>query len=199
MTARSFLTARAALAVTAFVLSGCQADGRAAAAAGSVTRPASSPRAAIDHFLQFYFHEYGSGLPTEDERVVLSAMVTREFAAALEAVARAEACAYGEHGGTEPPLIEGDLFSSLFEKANGVLGTTEVSNDGQAAQYTLHFEYRTPGNTGEVSKWQDDVQLVRIDGAWLIDDFVHRGDWQFSSPGSVKFMLTEMSGLCAER
>jgi hypothetical protein len=199
MTARSCPTACTVLAVATFALGGCQADGRATAAADSVARPASSPRAAIDRFLQFYFHEYGSGLPTEGERVVLSAMVTREFAAALEAAARAESCAYSEHEGTEPPLIQGDLFSSLFEKANGVLAIIEVSNDGSTAQYTLHFEYRTPGDAGQVSKWQDSVQLVRIDAVWLIDDFIHRGDWQFSSPGSVKAMLTDTSGLCAER
>jgi hypothetical protein len=199
MTARSYLAGCTVLAVAAFALSGCQADGRAAAAADPVARSAPSPRAVIDRFLQFYLHEYGSGLPTEGQRVVLSSMVTREFAAALEAAARAESCAYSEHEGTEPPLIQGDLFSSLFEKANGVLGIDEVSNDGQTAQYTLHFEYRTPGDAGQVSRWQDGVQLVRIDGAWLIDDFMHRGDWQFSSPGSVKSMLTEMSGLCAER
>jgi hypothetical protein len=126
-------------------------------------------------------------------------MVTREFSAALEAAARAERCAHRKHQGTEPPLVQGDLFSSLFEQASGVLGINEVSNDGKAAEYTLDFEYRTPGDPGQVSKWHDGVQLVLIDGAWLIDDFIHRGDWQFTSQGSVKSMLTATAGLCAER
>jgi hypothetical protein len=129
----------------------------------------------------------------------LSPMVTREFSAALEAAARAERCAHRKHQGTEPPLVQGDLFSSLFEQASGVLGINEVSNDGKAAEYTLDFEYRTPGDPGQVSKWHDGVQLVLIDGAWLIDDFIHRGDWQFTSQGSVKSMLTATAGLCAER
>jgi hypothetical protein len=43
------------------------------------------------------------------------------------------------------------------------------------------------------------VHLVRIDGAWLIDDFMHRGEWQFTSQGSVKSMLTATAELCVER
>jgi hypothetical protein len=96
-------------------------------------------------------------------------------------------------------LIQGDLFSSLFEKANAVLGINEDSNDGATAEYTLDFEYRTPGDPGQVSKWHDGVHLVRIDGAWLIDDFMHRGEWQFTSQGSVKSMLTATADLCVER
>ena len=204
MTARSRLTVCTTVAVAAFALGGCQSDRRAAAASGpaaadTVAQPASTPRATIDRFLQFYFHEYRSGLPGEGERAALSPMVTREFSAALEAAARAESCAYRKHQGTEPPLIQGDLFSSLFEKANGVLGINEVSNDGATAEYTLDFEYRTPGDPGQVSQWHDSVQLVRIDGAWLIDDFMHRGDWQFTSQGSVKSMLNATAGLCMER
>jgi len=204
MTARSCFAVCTVFAVAAFALGGCRSDGPAVAASGpavadSVTQPASSPRAAIDRFLQFYFHEYRSGLPSERERAALSPMVTRGFSAALEAAAHAERCAYGKHQGTEPPLIQGDLFSSLFEKANAVLGINEDSNDGATAEYTLDFEYRTPGDPGQVSKWHDGVHLVRIDGAWLIDDFMHRGEWQFTSQGSVKSLLTATADLCVER
>jgi len=204
MTACSCLTVCTAFAVAAFVLGGCQSDGPAVAAsrpavAGSVTQPASSPRVAIERFLQFYFHEYRSGLPSERERAALSPMVTREFSAALEVAAHAERCAHRKHQGTEPPLIQGDLFSSLFEKASSALRINEVSNDGATAEYTLDFEYRTPGDPGQVPKWHDSVQLVRIDGAWLIDDFMHRGEWQFTSHGSVKSILTATADLCVER
>lgn len=204
MTERSRLTVCTVFAVAAFVLGGCQPDRHAAAAsepaaADPVAQPASGPRATIDRFLQFYFDDYRSGMPSEGERAALSPMVTLEFLAALEAAARSESCAYRRHQGAEPPLIQGDLFSSLFEKASGVLGINEVSNDGMAAEYTLDFEYRTPGEPGQVLKWHDGVQLVRSEGAWLIDDFVHRGDWQFTSQGSVKSMLTAVAGLCVGR
>jgi hypothetical protein len=40
---------------------------------------------------------------------------------------------------------------------------------------------------------------VRVGDAWLIDDFIHRGDWQFMSKGSVKAMLIDTAQLCVER
>lgn len=187
-------------ALSALLLPGCQATPYGPRAPRTVTaeRPAS-PRDAVDGFLQFYFHGYRTGLPTASERAALAPLVTPQFSAVLESAARAERCAYARHQGTEPPLIQGDVFSSLFEKANGVLGINEVANDGATAEYTLDFEYRTPSDPGQVSKWQDGVRLEHVGDAWLIDDFIHRGDWQFTSRGSVKAMLHDTSQLCVER
>jgi len=38
--------------------------------------------------------------------------------------------------------------------------------------------------------------LRSIEGRWLIDDFIHGGDWQFSVPGSMKRMLRDVAKLC---
>jgi hypothetical protein len=189
-----------AAVMAALALPGCQTGQyespapRTANAAGP-----ASPRDALDRFLQFYLHGYGSGVPNATERTALAPLLTPQFSAALESAAQAEQCAYARHQGTEPPLIQGDVFSSLFEKANGVLGINEVANDGMIAEYTLDLEYRTPGNPGQASKWQDGARLVRLGDAWLIDDFIHRGEWQFTSQGSVKAMLTGIAQPCIER
>jgi hypothetical protein len=92
-----------------------------------------------------------------------------------------------------------DSVTQPASSPRATISSNEVSSDGATAQYTLDFEYRTPGDTGQVSKWHDGVQLLRIDGAWLIDDFMHRSDWQFTSQGSVKSMPTATADLCVER
>jgi hypothetical protein len=195
---RSIAFTAAALAI--LVLPGCQTNEHASRAPRTfIAASPSSPRDALDRFLQFYLHGYGSGLPNATERATLAPLITPQFSAALEDAARAERCAYARHQGTEPPLIQGDVFSSLFEKANGVRGIDEIANDGAIADYMLDFEYRTRGDPGQASTWQDGVRLVRVGDAWLIDDFIHRGDWQFMSQGSVKAMLISTAQLCVER
>jgi len=194
------LIAFAVAALVTLLLPGCQTNQHEYRAPRTVTAASpASPRDALDRFLQFYLHVYGSGLPDATERAALAPLITPPFAAALESAARAERCASARHRGTEPPLVQGDVFSSLFEKANGVLGINEVANDGATAEYTLDFEYRAPGHPGQVPRWQDGVRLVRVGDAWLIDDFIHRGDWQFTSKGSVKAMLIDTAQLCVER
>jgi hypothetical protein len=115
----------------------------------------AAPRATVDRFLDFYFHEYGSGLPDAAQRATLRPLLTDGLNQAFERAAAAERCAKERSRGQEPPLVQGDVFSSLFEKATAVAGH------------------------------------------WLIDDFVHGGDWQFTVRGSMKAMLQRVAELCA--
>lgn len=62
--------------------------------------------------------------------------------------------------------------------------------------YRLDFEYREPGASQAASTWSDEVILQLVDGRWLIDDFVHGGDWQFTTRGSVKAMLLGVAAIC---
>jgi hypothetical protein len=40
---------------------------------------------------------------------------------------------------------------------------------------------------------------VRIGDAWLVDDVVHGGNWNFSAKGSVKSQLLAIAALCTTR
>jgi hypothetical protein len=202
------LQCAAPLLTTVLVLAGCQtvppSPGTApgsASAASAPAPPASNsvgPRATIDRFLEFYFHAYRSGLPVAAERATLAALVTPEFSASLDGAARAERCAHDQHQGTEPPLLQGDLFSSLFEKANGILAITQTEDAGNAIEYALQFEYRLPDSATAETTWTDSVRLRLVDDEWLVDDFIHRGDWDFASKGSVRAMLDDIAQLCVD-
>jgi len=139
----------------------------------------------------------GSGLPDAAQRTALRPLLTDELAAALERAAVAERCASEQASGREPPLIQGDIFSSLFEKATAVVGIDQGPTNGRRLTYRLHFEWREP-NAAEASvTWTDEVTLQAVDGRWLIDDFVHGGDWQFTVKGSMKKMLLGVAELCS--
>jgi hypothetical protein len=158
---------------------------------------ASGPRATVDRFLDFYFHEYGSGLPDAAQRATLRPLLSDDLTGALESAAAAERCASEQARGQEPPLIQGDIFSSLFEKATAVVGIDQGPTDGRRLSSRLHFEWREPGAAEASVTWTDEVTLQAVDGRWLIDDFVHGGDWQFTVKGSMKKMLLDVAALCS--
>lgn len=190
------------LALLSFALAaaGCRTPAPAEAgvipARAASATAASTPRARIDGFLQLYLHDYGSALPDDAVRARLAPMLTPAFNAALAGAAEAERCAFARHQGAEPPLIQGDVFSSLFEKANAVRGMRESANDGSRATWALDFAYEDPASGAAPFNWQDDVLLVRVGNDWLIDDFVHRGEWEFSSRGSVRTGLEAVARAC---
>jgi hypothetical protein len=159
----------------------------------------AGPRAALDAFLDYYFHTYRTGLPDAAERAALAPQASPAFNAALEQAAAAERCAQARHKGTEPPLIQGDLFSSLFEKATAVAAVTAAREEPAQIDYTITFEYRTPVAAPPAVQWQDTVRLVRSGDAWLVDDVVHGGNWDFSAKGSVKTQLLAVAALCTAR
>lgn len=175
-----------ATVLAALTLSGCK------------TAPAvpDGPRAALDGFLDYYFHTYRTGLPNDAERAALAQKASPAFNAALEQAAAAERCAQARHKGTEPPLIQGDLFSSLFEKATAVESVAVASEEQDQVSFAVSFEYRAPGAAKPEVQWQDTVQLVRSGDAWLVDDVIHGGNWDFSAKGSVKAQLLAVAALC---
>ena len=183
-----------AAAAIAILVTGCQTP--SSPPDGSTTAAAEDARAALDGFLDFYFRGYRTALPDETERAALAPQATDAFNAALEAAANAERCAHALHQGTEPPLIQGDLFSSLFEKATGVQDVAVARADVDRVDYKVGFEYRLPGAAKPEVQWQDTVQLVRTGDAWLLDDVIHGGDWAFSTKGSVKAQLLAVAALC---
>jgi hypothetical protein len=173
----------------------------ALAVGGCVNAPKASAgsRAALDSFLDYYFHAYGSGLPNDAERAALAPRASPAFNAALEQAAAAERCAQAQHKGTEPPLIQGDLFSSLFEKATGVQAVGVAREEAEQVDYAVAFEHRTPDAARPEVQWQDTVRLVRIGDAWLVDDVIHGGNWDFTAKGSVKAQLLAVAALCPAR
>lgn len=158
-----------------------------------------TPQEALEAFLEFYFDGYGSGLPDVDERRALGALLTPDFLQALDAAASADRCARAASQGREPPLVQGDVFSSLFEKATSVVSVEELGSADDAATYALHFEHRPGESARPDARWNDEVKLRRVAGGWRIDDFERGGDWQFMTQGSVKAMLRGIAGLCPSR
>jgi hypothetical protein len=126
-----------------------------------------------------------SGLPDEGEMKAYRAFVCPALATAMDA-ARARQKAYmAQHPDDKPPLVEGDLFSSLFEGPDSAVATaTEV--DGAGARVTMSMRL---GEGDEATRWKDTVLLSREDGIWCIADVSYGGEWPFANKGRLSESL----------
>ena len=81
-----------------------------------------------------------------------------------------------------PPLIEGDLFTSMFEGATGwKLDACTVA--GAAARCPVAFTHAQKGHPPV--NWTDTLLLVNTPQGWRIDDIAYGGGFQFGNTGKL--------------
>ena len=81
-----------------------------------------------------------------------------------------------------PPLIEGDLFSSMFEGATAwKLGACSAS--GTAARCPVNFSYVQAGRPPVT--WTDTLLLVNTAAGWRVDDIAYGAGFQFGNTGKL--------------
>ena len=127
-----------------------------------------------------------TGLPDEAEMKAYRAFLCPPLAAAMDA-ARVRQYAYKQaHPDDKPPLVEGDLFSSLFEGAEVVtpIGTT-VEGEGARVELSMRF-----GLGDQATKWKDTAVLAKDQGSWCLADVEYHGDWPFANKGKLSETLT---------
>jgi hypothetical protein len=123
------------------------------------------PDAAVEAALEAFYARRGSHRDVDRSRLSreLAELLTRAIAAEDEDRARVKASEFPDE---KPMLIEGDIFTGLYEGANR-LDLRQVAIDGARARATVAFE-----NTDYDIAWTDEVLLVDEDG-WKIDDVVY--------------------------
>jgi hypothetical protein len=155
----------------------------------------ATPTAAATSFYRAVLELHVLGVPDEANRRKLAPRLSPGLTD-LFAKADAAEAAYREATRNEvPPIVQGDLFSSLFEGANHLDGVS--CDDGKdRAVCTVELRYEMP-REGEaepqVSRWKDRVTMVPgAPGgapAWVVDDIEYGGDWQFMHKGTLRRLL----------
>jgi len=85
-----------------------------------------------------------------------------------------------------PPLIEGDLFSSMFEGATSTsIGTCKE----QAAKASCIVEQTYNDGKDAPTHWSDTVYLAKTGSDWRVDDIVYGASWDFANKGSLTATL----------
>jgi hypothetical protein len=126
-----------------------------------------------------------SGLPDASEMKAYRAFLCPALADAMDAARTRQQAYIAAHPDDKPPLIEGDLFSSLFEGPD-VVNTAGTSVEGEGARVTLAMR---AGDGDQAPHWKDDLILAREEGVWCIADVEYRGDWPFANKGKLSTTL----------
>lgn len=165
--------------------------------AASVAEAPAAVEAPVKRFVAFYFHSYKRGLPGKSQLPELASFLTPELLELFAAGIRGEAC-YHQNNNGGPPLVEGDLFSSLFEGATSATYRPIVQKSDEA---TFEMEWTNDGrgitSPPEPFVWKDQVLLVRTPSGWRIADFAHLGTWEFMKKWPVSEILRDVAKECA--
>jgi hypothetical protein len=197
---------RSALLVAAVMGCGCSwwrhhhdAPAEAAAPAGEETpsiAPAALPpegeqmRAATTLVTDFYEMRQRlgrTGLPDESEMKAYRAFLCPPLVAAMDAARVRQRAYVAAHPDDKPPLVEGDLFSSLFEGVEvATPAGTEVNGDSARVAMSMRF-----GEGDDAVRWKDAVLLAHDEGSWCIADVEYHGAWPFANKGKLSTTLAE--------
>lgn len=150
--------------------------------------PAAKP--AASDFYQAYLSTAALGVPTAEQRANLAPWLSPALLALLSEAEAAEVRhAAANSGEPQPPLVQGDLFSSLFEGATGV-EVKACKEIEQSAACDIRLSYAPAGQTP--AHWQDILLLVWTDAGWRVDDIEYGGDWPFGNKGTLRQNLHEL-------
>lgn len=160
--------------------------------ASCFSKPAENEniKSAASAFYDVYIKLRPSGVPPKEQIEQFKGVISADLNALLRGAAEAEAAYFAATHGESPPLVEGDLFTSLFEGAESYgVGQCEKQKAETACLVEL-----THGDIGGSStfKWKDRVFVVRENDGWVVDDVEFLGDWQFMHKGRLKELLKEI-------
>jgi hypothetical protein len=142
----------------------------------------------VGAFYNAYITVRPSGVPSEKEQLTFKPYLSASLKKLLKEAATAERRYRTTTQGEVPPLIEGDLFTSLFEGASAF---TVLSCDSRTGSCLIEFSYLDPESKSSTI-WQDKVYLVKDARCWLVDDIEFLGSWQFMHKGRLKDLLKQI-------
>jgi hypothetical protein len=126
----------------------------------------------------------GGGIPDAVTRVRLQPLLSPGLNKMLADAASAEA-RFNAKNKNSPPLIEGDIFSSLFEGPTSVkVGVCR--GDDKIAHCGVNLTHQDPGQ--KPVSWIDTLKLVNS-GGWKIDDVAYDANFAFGNSGTLRDML----------
>ena len=160
--------------------------------AGLKAQPASDPASAINAFYGVYASQQaqGGGIPDATGRVryapVLSPRLNKQLAAAASAQVRLTA----KVKNAVPPMLEGDIFSSLFEGATAwKVGACQGNAKTSRCPVALTYTPPPAQKTSKPANWSDTILLENTPQGWKVDDVMYDAGFAFGNTGRLSSML----------
>ncbi|MGC9953929.1 MAG: hypothetical protein ABSD21_06595 [Rhizomicrobium sp.] len=157
----------------------CLASVALAAVAGFA---ADSPAKTAEGFYAVYstFHP-SDGIPDAAGRAKYAPFISAALDKLL-ADGNAAEIKFNKANKDSPPLIEGDLFTSMFEGATSYkIGACKMS--GAQASCAVNLVYDDKKDTP--IRWTDTVYLTKTKAGWRVDDVGYGGSWEYANKGRL--------------
>ena len=162
--------------------------------APAFAQTANDPAAAVEAFYAVYapLHVQGGGIPDATARVRYAPVFSPRLNKQLVEASAAQARLTAKVKNAMPPMLEGDIFSSLFEGAGSwKVGACQVA--GNTARCPVALSYvpaSVPGRKAEKpASWNDTVLVVNTPQGWKVDDVIYDAGYAFGNTGKLSSML----------
>jgi hypothetical protein len=157
----------------------CLASVALAAAAGI---GADSPAKTAEGFYATYFTFHPSdGIPNAAGRAKYAPFISAALDKLL-ADGNAAEMKFNKANKASPPLIEGDLFTSMFEGATSYkVGACKASGGGASCAVDLVYDDKKDPPI----RWTDTVYLTKTKAGWRVDDIGYGGSWEYANKGRL--------------
>ena len=140
-------------------------------------------------FYAAYVRLHPSGIPNARTRTRLMPFLTQRLYALLQEGERAET-RYAEATKHEsPPIVEGDMFTSLFEGATSYAMGACMQTGEMTATCTVSLTYKSEGQPD--TNWTDTVMLVREERRFRVDEIEYGGTWPFANKGKLSDVVND--------
>jgi hypothetical protein len=155
---------------------------------------AGDPGAAVNAFYDVYAgqHAQGIGIPDATVRLRFQPVLSPRLNKQLTDAAAAQGRLTAKVKNAVPPVLEGDIFSSLFEGA-GAWKVGACQTTAKTARCSVALSYIPPPAAGPRAKpanWNDTVLLVNTPQGWRVDDVVYDAGFAFGNTGRLSDMLS---------
>ena len=156
------------------------------------------PAAAANEFYVVYKdHHAQGGIPDATERLRFSPVLSPRLNKQLMDAAAAQGRLTAKVRNAVPPMLEGDIFSSLFEGATSwKVGACHMDGnlaDAKTARCPVALSYIPPPSPNakapKPAAWNDTVLLVNTPKGWKVDDVIYDTGFQFGNTGRLSGML----------
>jgi hypothetical protein len=152
------------------------------------------PASAVSGFYDVYAtqHAGGGGIPDATGRLRYSAVLTPRLNKQIADAAAAQARLSAKVKNAVPPMLEGDIFTSLFEGATDwQIG--ECRGDTKMARCPVALTQAVKAAAGQKPQkpahWTDTVMVVKTPQGWKVDDVAYDAGFAFGNTGKLSDML----------
>ncbi len=139
-------------------------------------------------FYRIYLEVRVSGVPSAKTLARFAPVVSPSLLQLLQKAEAAEKHYARLTNHAVPPLVEGDLFTSLFEGAQAFAVQECHRGATGSAACTIRLQYADAAAKAPTN-WTDKIFLIKHDRRWVVEDIEYGGDWQFMHKGRLRELL----------